>query len=51
VDALADEALARWLTIDVPAAMLAGERLPPRPEPRRKPERLGLVARLRRGRF
>jgi protein-tyrosine phosphatase len=32
---LADDALARWLTEDVPAALLAGEQLPVRPATRR----------------
>ena len=38
VRALADEPLARWLTHDVPAAIVAGAELPPRPEaaPRRR---------------
>lgn len=38
-EALDDEALARWLTTDVPRAILEDERLPPRPEasrPRRR---------------
>jgi hypothetical protein len=30
-DAVGDEALGRWLTEDVPAALLAGEALPERP--------------------
>jgi protein-tyrosine phosphatase len=30
---LGDEALGSWLTHDVPAALLAGDELPPRPEP------------------
>lgn len=40
---LGDEAYARWLTTSVPAALLAGDPLPPRP-----PWRQGLLARLRR---
>lgn len=36
--ALGDEALARWLTEEAPAALLAGEPLPPRPQ-RAKPRR------------
>jgi protein-tyrosine phosphatase len=39
--ALGDEALARWLTRDVPAAIVGGGDLPPRPEPARR-KRLGL---------
>jgi protein-tyrosine phosphatase len=35
-DAVADEELARWLTLDVPGAIVAGEPPPPRPQPRRK---------------
>jgi len=31
--AVGDEALARYLTVDVPAAIVAGRALPPRPEP------------------
>jgi hypothetical protein len=34
-----DDALARWLTVDVPGALLAGDDLPPRPAsggPRRR---------------
>jgi protein-tyrosine phosphatase len=34
--AVGDESLGRWLTADVPAALLSGNPLPPRPEPRRK---------------
>ncbi|MGZ4354346.1 MAG: tyrosine-protein phosphatase [Gaiellaceae bacterium] len=39
VQALGDEPLARWLTHDVPAAIVDGTELPPRPEqpPRRRP--------------
>jgi protein-tyrosine phosphatase len=33
---LGDQSLARWLTRDVPAALLASEELPPRPTPRRR---------------
>jgi len=33
---LGDQALARWLTRDVPAALLASEELPPRPAPARR---------------
>ena len=47
---LGDETLAGWLTSGVPAAMLADEPLPARPERRGPPERVGLLARLRRGR-
>jgi protein-tyrosine phosphatase len=35
-DALRDERLARWLTWDVPAAIVSGEDPPPRPEGRRR---------------
>jgi protein-tyrosine phosphatase len=35
-DALRDERLARWLTADVPAAIVAGEDPPPRPAGRRR---------------
>jgi protein-tyrosine phosphatase len=35
-EALGDGDLARWLTEDVPAAIVADEALPPRPEPRRR---------------
>jgi protein-tyrosine phosphatase len=38
-DAVGDEPLARWLTSEVPAAIVAGDPLPPRPERRRR--RLG----------
>jgi protein-tyrosine phosphatase len=31
VDAIGDHALAQWLTVDVPAAIVAGDRLPERP--------------------
>jgi protein-tyrosine phosphatase len=41
---IGDEALARWLTESVPAAIVRDEPLPGRPEPRRRP---GLLARLR----
>lgn len=41
VDAVGDDALARWLVEDVPRAILSGTLLPPRPE----------VERRRRGRF
>jgi protein-tyrosine phosphatase len=34
-ESLDDEELARWLTHDVPAALLAGDTIPPRPERRR----------------
>jgi protein-tyrosine phosphatase len=36
VRALRDEALARWLTVDVPGAIAAGHELPPRPRERRR---------------
>jgi protein-tyrosine phosphatase len=39
-DALGNEELARWLTRDVPGALVRGEAVPPRPQRRRK--RLGL---------
>jgi protein-tyrosine phosphatase len=39
--AVGDEALARWLTDEVPRAIVDGGELPPRPEPRRR-KRLGL---------
>jgi protein-tyrosine phosphatase len=42
--ALGDEALARWLTEDVPKAIVGNEPLPPRPRRRARP---GLLARLR----
>ncbi len=48
--ALGDETLARWLTADVPAAMLAGEPLPERPARRPRAGRLRLVTRLRKRR-
>lgn len=35
-EALRDERLARWLTLEVPAAVLAGEQPPPRPAGRRR---------------
>jgi protein-tyrosine phosphatase len=35
-EALDDRFLAQWLTVDVPAAIAAGDRLPPRPERRRR---------------
>jgi protein-tyrosine phosphatase len=35
VETLGDDALGRWLTHDVPAALLAGDSLPPRPAKRR----------------
>jgi len=35
-EAVGDEALAAWLTRDVPAALLAGGPLPARPETRRR---------------
>jgi protein-tyrosine phosphatase len=35
-EALRDERLARWLTLDVPAAVVAGEEPPPRPAGRRR---------------
>jgi protein-tyrosine phosphatase len=44
-EAVGDEALGRWLTEDVPAALVTGEEPPPRPEgrpPRRRP-RFGLT--------
>jgi protein-tyrosine phosphatase len=44
VAAVGDEALARWLTEDVPAAIVAGDELPPRPTCSR---RAGLLSRLR----
>jgi protein-tyrosine phosphatase len=45
--AIGDEALARWLTEDVPQAILEGEDLPPRPSGRRRPTpSRGLLARL-----
>ena len=43
-----DEALVRWLTIDVPAAALRGEELPSRPPRRRGRLRSGLRFRTRR---
>lgn len=48
VAALGDERLARWLADDVPAALLAGEALPPRPDGRRRRSfwRLGRGQRL-----
>jgi len=41
-DAIGDEALARWLTVDVPAAIVDDSPLPPRPE-RSKRKRFGLL--------
>jgi protein-tyrosine phosphatase len=35
-DAVRDERLARWLTLDAPAAVVAGEEIPPRPAGRRR---------------
>lgn len=32
VEAIGDAELARWLTVDAPAAIVAGEEIPPRPE-------------------
>ena len=43
-----DEALVRWLTIDVPGAALRGEELPARPPRRRGRLRSGLRFRARR---
>jgi protein-tyrosine phosphatase len=40
-----DRRLARWLTQDVPAAIVAGERLPPRPPAVRKRRAFGLLRR------
>jgi protein-tyrosine phosphatase len=40
VDALGDPALARWLTETVPAAIVAGEPVPPKPVRTRRPSRL-----------
>jgi protein-tyrosine phosphatase len=39
LDALRDDALGRWLTADVPAAIVAGEWLPPRPPGKRRRRR------------
>jgi protein-tyrosine phosphatase len=44
-DAVGDEALARWLTVDAPAALVAGRPLPPRPQTSR-----GWLRGARRGR-
>ena len=41
---IGDAELARWLTTDVPGAILAGQRLPQRPEV--QPRRRGRLARL-----
>lgn len=38
-ETVGDEALARWLTQDVPAAIVAGDEPPPRPEPARRRRR------------
>jgi protein-tyrosine phosphatase len=40
--ALGDAELARWLTTDVPAAIVDGSELPPRPERTRRKKRFGL---------
>jgi protein-tyrosine phosphatase len=40
-EAVGDDALARWLTLEVPAALLAGTPVPPRPE-RTRARRLSL---------
>jgi protein-tyrosine phosphatase len=44
--AIGDETLSRWLTAEVPAAMLAGEPLPKRPARSRLPRGLRFVTRL-----
>jgi protein-tyrosine phosphatase len=44
-DTVGDRRLARWLTEDVPAAIVAGERLPPRPQQQRKRRTFGLLRR------
>jgi hypothetical protein len=44
VAAIGDPGLARWLTEDVPRAILAGAQTPPRPVEDR-PRRLGLLRR------
>jgi protein-tyrosine phosphatase len=44
--AIGDQALARWLTEDVPQAILQNEELPSRPPTRRSLARRGLLARL-----
>jgi len=44
VAAVGDDALARWLTEDVPAAIVSGDELPPRPV---RGRRAGLLSRLR----
>jgi protein-tyrosine phosphatase len=41
-DAVGDEDLARWLTVDIPRAIVDDTKLPPRPEPSRKKRRFGL---------
>jgi protein-tyrosine phosphatase len=41
-DTLGDEDLARWLTVDIPRAIVDDTKLPPRPEPTRKKKRFGL---------
>jgi protein-tyrosine phosphatase len=43
--AVGDDALGRWLTVDVPAALVAGAPPPPRPEPQR-PRRWSLRGRI-----
>jgi len=43
VGAIRDDALSRWLSVEVPAAIVANEALPPRPPPRQK--RLGWLSR------
>lgn len=47
VEAVGDEALGRWLASDVPAALVAGEELPERPEPTGRGR--GWLSRLRGG--
>jgi protein-tyrosine phosphatase len=41
-DAVSDEALARWLTVDLPRTIVEGGRLPERPEPQKRGKRFGL---------
>ena len=50
VRALGDEELGRWLTVDMPAAMVAGRPLPPRPTRRRRERWLARLRRARRSR-